>query len=462
MTLNDLAGNPRVTIRRSGEPLPEGTCVVYWMQRSQRALDNPALDVAVEAANLLGKPTVVFFAPVPFYPHANLRHYEFLAQAIPDTSARLAKRNIGFVLRRYPDHSLLRFCDDVKPALVIGDENSLREAEHWRQLAARKLRVPLWTVDSDVVIPGKLVNKRFTAARFIRPAIQAQLNQFLVPSKNPKATHTWASPKNLQSLPPDFDILRDLPLDRSASPVSSFRGGTTEALRLLKQFTSGPLHRYGTQRNHPEIDGTSSLSPYLHFGHISPVTVALAVKESNAPAADKQAYLDQLITWRELATNFVRFHPEYDNFQCAEPWALKTLAEHSADRRPFLYTRSELENAETHDELWNAAQRQMLGRGWMHNYMRMYWAKKILEWSANPHQAYETAVYLNDKYFLDGRDPNGYLGIAWSMVGKMDRPWFPRSIFGLIRYMSHDSVVKKFDARRYVNQFTQLRLNGAD
>ena len=462
MTLKQLAENPRVTIRRSGEPLHEGTCVVYWMQRSQRALDNPALDIAVEAGNLLGKPIVVFFAPVPFYPHANLRHYSFLAQAIPDTAARLAKRNIGFVLRRYPDHSLLRFCDEVKPALVVGDENPLRETEHWRQLATRKLRVPLWTVDSDVVIPGKLLNKRFTAARFIRPAIHAHLDEFLVPSRNPKAKHAWTPPKHLQSLPPDFDLLRNWPLDRSVSPVTSFRGGTTEALRLLKQFTSGPLRHYDTQRNHPEIDGTSSLSPYLHFGHISPITVALAVKESNAPAADKQAYLDQLITWRELAVNFVRFNPEYDNFQCAEPWAQKTLAEHIADRRPFLYTRSELENAQTQDELWNAAQRQMLEKGWMHNYMRMYWAKKILEWSANPHQAYETAVYLNDKYLLDGRDPNGYLGIAWSIVGKMDRPWFPRPIFGLIRYMSHDSAVKKFDARRYINQQAQLLLTGTD
>jgi deoxyribodipyrimidine photo-lyase len=462
LTLNHLAENPRVTIRRPGEPLLEGTCVVYWMQRSQRALDNPALDLAVEAANLLGKPVVVFFAPVPFYPHANLCHYNFLAEAIPDTAERLAKRNIGFVLRRYPDHSLLRFCDEVKPALVIGDENPLRETEHWRQLVTRKLCVPLWTVDSDVAVPGKVLNKRFTAARFIRPSIQAHLNEFLVPGTNPKAKHAWTPPKNLRSLVPDFDILRDWPLDRSVSPVSSFRGGTTEALLLLKQFTSGWLRHYDTQRNHPEVDGTSSLSPYLHFGHISPITVALAVKESGAPAADKNAFLDQLITWRELAINFVRFDPEYDNFQCAEPWALKTLAEHARDRRPFLYSRSELESAETHDELWNAAQRQMLETGWMHNYMRMYWAKKILEWSANPHQAYETAVYLNDKYFLDGRDPNGYLGIAWAIVGKMDRPWFRRPIFGLIRYMSHDSAVKKFNAHRYISQYTQLRLTGTD
>ena len=433
------------------------------MQRSQRALDNPALDIAVEAANLLGKSVVVFFAPVPFYPHANLRHYSFLAQAIRDTAARLAKRNIGFVLRRYPDHSLLRFCDEVNPALVVGDENPLRETEHWRQLATRKLRVPLWIVDSDVVdsrqAPQQAVHRcaihppRNSGASERIPDSLARIRR--------RGTH-GSPPKHLQSLDTDFDILRNWPLDRSVSPVTSFRGATTEALRLLKQFTSGPLRHYDTQRNHPEIDGTSSLSPYLHFGHISPITMALAVKESSSPAADKQAYLDQLITWRELAINFVRFNPEYDNFECAEPWALRTLAEHAHDRHPFLYTQSELESAQTHDELWNAAQRQMLEKGWMHNYMRMYWAKKILEWSANPHQAYATAVYLNDKYFLDGRDPNGYLGIAWSIVGKMDRPWFPRPIFGLIRYMSHDSAVKKFDARRYINQQTQLRLTGTD
>jgi len=320
----------------------------------------------------------------------------------------------------------------------------------------------LWTVDSDVVIPGKLLKKRFTAARFIRPAIQAHLKEHLVSGKNPAARHKWSPPPGLQSLAPDFDILCDWPIGRAAPPVSTFRGGTNEALRRLKDFASGALRRYDTQRNHPEIDGTSSLSPYLHFGHISPITVALAVKDSDAPAEDKKAFLDQLITWRELAVNFVRFEPEYDNFQCAEPWALKTLAEHAHDRRNFLYSRSDLESGQTHDELWNAAQRQMVETGWMHNYMRMYWAKKILEWSPNPQLAYETTVYLNDKYLLDGRDPNGYLGIAWSIVGKMDRPWFPRPIFGLVRYMSHDSAVKKFDARRYINQFTQLRLTGTD
>jgi deoxyribodipyrimidine photo-lyase len=196
------------------------------------------------------------------------------------------------------------------------------------------------------------------------------------------------------------------------------------------------LPTYRTNRNKPEVGGTSRLSPYLHFGHISSLTVALAVENAGVPTADKEAFLGQLITWRELAVNLVRFNSNYDNFECAEPWAHRTLANHAKDNRPVLYTEKQMEQAETHDALWNAAQAQMVTTGWMHNYVRMYWAKKILEWSSTPAQAYQIAVRLNDKYELDGRDPNGYAGIAWSIVGKFDRPWFERPIFGQIRYMS--------------------------
>jgi deoxyribodipyrimidine photo-lyase len=194
------------------------------------------------------------------------------------------------------------------------------------------------------------------------------------------------------------------------------------------------------------------LSPYLHFGHISPITLALAVKKSHAPQADKQAFLDQILTWRELAINFVRFNPDYDNFECAESWAHRTVAKHARDPRPVRYTERQFEHAETHDRLWNAAQMQMVSTGWMHNYLRMYWGKKILEWSSSPAEAYGIAVHLNDKYELDGRDPNGYAGIAWSIVGKFDRPWFERPIFGQIRYMSAASTGKKFDSEKYIDQ----------
>jgi deoxyribodipyrimidine photo-lyase len=444
--------DPSVTVRRAGLPAPGGKCVVYWMQRAQRGMDNPALDVAVEAANALSQPVVVFFAPVPFYPHANLRHYHFLAEGIPDIAEALEKRNIGFVLRRFPDHSLVKFCADVAPSLVVGDENPMREPENWRRKAAKKLKVPLWTVDADVIVPSNLLLKEQYASHIIRRRLQPQLERFMIKPKNIHARFNWKRPRGLQSLDSDFDITQGWPLDRSVSTVSTFRGGTKEGLRLLKKFLKYGLHRYTMTRNKPEVDGTSRLSPYLHFGHISPLTVALAVEGSSASETDKQAFLNQVITWRELAINMVRFNPNYDNFECGEPWAHRSLAKHAKDKRPILYSERQLESAETYDSLWNAAQMQMVRTGWMHNYLRMYWAKKILEWSSSPAQAFRIAVRLNDKYELDGRDPNGYAGIAWSIVGKFDRPWFERPIFGQIRYMSGASTGRKFDSTKYIQQ----------
>ncbi|MGA9352813.1 MAG: deoxyribodipyrimidine photo-lyase [Terriglobales bacterium] len=427
------------------------------MQRSQRGVDNRALDVAVNAANALCKPVVAFFAPVPFYPNANLRAYRFLVEGIPDIAAALEKRNVGFVLRRHPDHSLLRFCEEVKPALVVGDENPMREPERWRQIAAKKLRIPLWTVDSDVIVPSRLIEKEQYAAFHIRKKLEAQLDRFLVKPGNPRAKLTWKKPAKLQTLLPGFDITEGWQLDRSVAPSSDFKGGTKEAMRLLDEFVKKKLKRYAKNRNHPELDGTSRLSPYLHFGHISPLTIALAVQKSAASKSDKKSFLNELLVWRELAVNFVTCNPNYDNFESGENWAHRTLAEHARDPRPYLYSEKQLENAETHDPLWNAAQRQMVNTGWMHNYVRMYWGKKILEWNRTPAEAYRIAVALNDKYELDGRDPNGYAGVAWSIVGKFDRPWFNRPIFGLIRYMSGESTGKKFDSRRYIEQ--QMRMS---
>jgi deoxyribodipyrimidine photo-lyase len=261
----------------------------------------------------------------------------------------------------------------------------------------------------------------------------------------------------IDSLDPGSDLIaRCKWMDRSVAAVSSSTAGSSAALRVLKDFIAQRLAGYPALQGAPERDATSHLSPYLHFGHISPVTVALAIRAARAPAKAKEKFLDEVITWRELAINFVTFNPLYDSIECADQWAHRTLAEHASDPRPVLYSRRQLERAETHDELWNAAQQQMLYVGWMHNYMRMYWAKKILEWSPSPQQAYRTALYLNDKYFLDGRDPNGYAGVAWAIAGKFDRPWFERPIFGRIRYMSGDAAARKFDAAAYIRQMQRL------
>jgi len=457
--LESISADPRVTIRRPGPPDPNSRCVVYWMQRAQRALDNPALDAAVHVANALRQPVVIFFAPVPFYPHANLRHYAFLAQGIPDIAERARQRGIGFVLRRYPQHSLLEFCDEVKASIVIGDENPMREPRHWREFATKRLSVPLWTVDADVIVPSKLLEKEQYAARIIRPRLQQRLQQFQTAPLNPAAKVEWHTPRGLASLPDDgsIDITKGWKdLDRSVQPVDTFRGGTTEALKLLEQFVKHELATYPENHGKPEIDGTSRLSPYLHFGHIGPHTVMRAVLKSRAPQTAKADYINQFLTWRELAINFVHFNPVYDSIESAPDWAHKTLAAHAHDPRPVVYMREQFEFAQTHDELWNAAQLQMLHAGWMHNYMRMYWAKKILEWSPSPAVAWQTALYLNDKYFLDGRDPSGYAGVAWAMGGKFDRPWFERPIFGTIRWMSGDAARKKFDAEKYIRRMYDL------
>ena len=452
-----LQNDSRVWVRRGGTPDPEGSCVVYWMQRAQRALDNPALNVAIEAANELGKPAVVFFAPVPFYPRANLRHYMFLAEGIPEIEAGLARRRVGFVFRPWPQHRLLPFLEEVRPALVVGDENPMREPEQWREKVAKSVRVPFWTVDADVIVPSRLMQKEHYAARTIRPRIHEQLGRFLKPPGNAVARVRWKAPLSLKQAALTADFLERWKIDRGVSPVADIRGGSAPASRLLRTFLSKRLAGYPERRNLPEIAGTSGLSPYLHFGHIGPHTIALAVQESNAPKAARDAFLEQLIVRRELAINFVRFNADYDNLESLENWARRSLAQHARDPRPVVYDDQQLEAGETGDKLWNAAQQQMVLSGWMHNYLRMYWAKKLLEWSPSLAVAYRRAVEWNDKYELDGRDPNGYAGIAWALVGKHDRPWFERPIFGQVRSMSLEGARRKFDVDAYIRQIKALK-----
>lgn len=453
--LNEIAKSPRIYVRRSGPLRPDARCVVYWMQRAMRVQDNPALDTAVHVANLLGLPVVIFFSVIPNYPNANLRHYHFMAQGLRDVAEDAAARGVGFVVRRPPDNSLQDFLEEVQAAMLIGDENPCREPERWRHVLAQKLRIPYCTVDADVVVPSRVFGKAFFLLHHFRPHLKRELPNYLVAPENLKPHRPWAPKRTLASYPLDQDITKGFDkLDRTVQLVDTFTGGTHAALKELNDFVNHRLARYEELRNHPEVKGTSHMSPYLHFGNISPITIALAaeraVKNGKAPAQAKDKFLDELIGWRELSALFVRYNPNYDNWECAEPWARKTLLEHAGDPRPFRYTLKQLEHAQTHDDLWNAGQRQMVDTGWMHNVLRMYWAKKILEWAPDPATAFDWAVILNDKYELDGRDPNGYAGIAWAIVGKHDRPWFDRPIFGVVRTMTGASTAKKFDAQAYI------------
>ncbi len=458
-----LKENARVTVRRDGPPARDGKCVVYWMQRAERGVDNHAVNLAVEVANELGLPLVVYFAGISNFPHANLRHYVFLQQGFKDIEEDLAARNIAFVMRRAPHESHERLLADVGAAMCIGDENPMRAPESWRVELAKRIKIPFWTVDTDVVVPSKLIEKAQYGAYTIRPRLYRMLPEYLVAYENPKALKEWKRPKGFHADSLTEDMTRDWKdLDRSVGPVEAWQGGTHAGLKRLELFVSRMLADYDDKRNHPEVDGTSAMSPYLHYGHVGPQTIALAVQAAAAKdkrlLGAKESYFNELIAWRELAVNFVKYSAVYDSHECAEEWAKKTIAEHAKDERERLYTLAELEEARTYDELWNAAQVQMVEHGWMHNYMRMYWAKKILEWTPDIATAYRTTVYLNDKYFLDGRDPNGYSGVAWAIVGKFDRPWFDRPVFGKIRYMSGASTGRKFDSKGYVRQMGELRL----
>ena len=456
-SLKRLASNDRVTVRRDGAPRPDGKVVVYWMQRAERGVDNPALDLAVEVGNELGLPVVAFFSGLSNFPHGVLRGYVFLNEGLRDVEQDLKKRNVSFILRNSPHEDRLRFFHDVDAAIVIGDENPMRVPESWRQEVQEKFDGPFWTVDADVIVPTKRYDKAPYGAYTVRGRMWRMLPEYLEESTNPHAKHAWHKPAGLIANDPADDMTKGWKdLDRSVPGVAELPGGARAAQARLAKFVKDLLPNYAQTRNHPEMDGTSVLSPYLHFGHISPLRIYLEVEK--AAAEDKalresaDSFLDELVTWRELCIAWVKWDVNYDNPATAEAWARKTIEQHAGDKREHLYTVAQLEKAETYDELWNAAQRQMVRRGWMHNFMRMYWAKKVLEWSPSNAKAQETLIYLNDKYFIEGRDPGGYAGIAWAIFGKFDRPWGERPIFGKIRYMSNASSGKKFNSKLYIAQ----------
>ena len=431
-----------------------GDYVLYWMQQSQRAEHNPALDVAIEEANRLRLPVLVAFGLTDTYPEANLRHYRFLLEGLKEAQNALQRKGIGMVVHRgQPPEVALRL--GRRAALIVCDVGYTRMQRQWRNTVAAGADCRVLAVEGDVVVPVSVASSKAEyAARTLRPRISRHLEAFL---KLPRAVkprqdfvHSDIGGIDLS----DIDrTLSKAHIDRSVPPVSRlFKGGCQEAKRRLRDFVRNRLPRYDAHSNQPQTDDISHMSPYLHFGQISPVYVALQIRKvRNAHAIDCDAYLEELIVRRELAMNFVHYTSDYDAYSCLPEWAQKTLAEHARDKRPKLYTLQALEAARTHDPYWNAAMLEMKHTGFMHNYMRMYWGKKILEWSAAPEEAFRRTLDLNNKYFLDGRDPNSYAGVAW-VFGKHDRAWAERPIFGKIRYMAASGLERKCDIQGYVRK----------
>jgi len=355
---------------------------------------------------------------------------------------------------------------EVKAAAVISDESETRTPRLWRAEVKQALTVPFACVDADVVVPSMYFPKEEWAARTLRPKIQRILPAYLQPIVDLEQIHPLNSPPcDPGETDNPLSYLDSLKIDHSVAPSSEFRGGQQEGQQRVARFIKEHLSTYAVRRNSPEVEGTSMLSAYLHFGHISVQQAAWDIeqyvpKETGSAHIDadggRSAYLEELIVRRELAINFALRNPHYDSLEGCPEWGKKTLQKHANDPRQWTYSRGELEQASTHDVLWNASQREMMQSGRMHGYMRMYWAKKILEWAATPEQAFEDAVYLNDKYEIDGRDANGYTGIAWAIGGKHDRPWGPeRPIFGLVRYMALSGMQRKMDTRAYIYKWSK-------
>ncbi len=430
--------------------------VLYWMSRDQRAADNWALLYAQDQALARRQPLVVVFALAPAFLDATLRQYAFLLDGLRETATALAERNIGFVLREgNPPVEIARLAHHLDAAVVVTDFDPLRLKRDWLRQAAAAVAMPVLEVDAHNIVPCREVSpKQEYAARTIRPKINRLLGDFLTPF--PALTrHPVAPPADCTGTVDWAGARARLKVSTTIGPVTGLPPGTRAATRLLRTFTRDRLADYPEANRNPAVDGQSDLSPYLHFGQLSAQRAALVVRAAEAPAPARDAFLEQLIVRRELSDNFCLHNPHYDRVEGFPDWARKTLDRHRDDKRETLYSPAALENAETHDRLWNAAQREMVTRGKMHNYMRMYWAKKILEWTPSPEAALEVTLRLNDRYELDGRDPNGYVGAAWSIGGVHDRPWGERPVFGTIRFMSYNGCRSKFSIENYIRKVEQ-------
>jgi deoxyribodipyrimidine photo-lyase len=444
--------------RLNERPTASGRYVLYWMQQSQRSRHNAALQHAIARAQALKLPVLAVFGLMDDYPEANARHYAFMLQGLAQVQAELASHGIALVVQRgQPAQVAMQWADQA--AEVVCDVGYLRHQRKWRQQIAGDAPCAAWAVEADVVVPVTVASsKPEVAARTLRPKIHRLLPQFLSMEDDRwprRDSLELARHSTIDLSQPTATLLAGMKLDTSVRPVVRFSGGELEAQSRLDAFVRQRLDGYGEGRSEPSRWQVSTLSPYLHFGQVSVHQIAQRAKQSKAPAADVEVFLEELIVRRELACNYVWFTPHYDRYDALPRWAQQSLEAHAGDTRPRLYSRAQLEAARTQDRYWNACMLEMKHTGYMHNTMRMYWGKKILEWTATPAEAFETALALNNKYFLDGRDPNAYTNVAWCF-GLHDRPWFEREIFGVIRYMNDRGLERKYEMDDYIAVVEEL------
>ncbi|MHC1712093.1 MAG: deoxyribodipyrimidine photo-lyase [Solidesulfovibrio sp.] len=443
-------------IRSLSPHAPTNGPVVYWMHRDQRADDNWALLAAAATADQNRSPLHVVFTLAPAPPETTARHMDFMLTGLAETEAALREKNIPLVLLAGdPVATLPTYLAAIKAGVCVTDFSPMRNARRQKAGVAAAFSGQLLEVDAHNVVPCFVASpkREYTAATF-RPKLHRLLPEFLTPfpemAARPQA--------NLTGYPlVDFEAARAfVAADPTVPPVADVTPGSAAAKEALERFVAERLPVYAANRNDPNAEATSGLSPYFHFGHLAPQRAALAAlsAKSHAPAG-ADAFLEELIVRRELADNFCHYQTHYDSFAALPDWARKTLTEHADDPRPYGYEPAQFEAAATHSALWNAAERQLLREGRIHGYLRMYWAKKILEWSATPTEAIQTALWLNDRHALDGSDPNGVVGVLWSVGGLHDRPWATRPVFGQVRYMNERGCRRKFDVAAYIDRYAK-------
>ena len=463
--------------------------VLYWMVAARRPAWNFALDRAVDWARELGLPILVLEALRAAYPWASDRFHRFVIEGMAANARAFARAGVAYHPYVEPTPGagagLLDTLAD-RAAVVVTDDYPAFFLPRMVRSVAGRAAVAFEAVDSNGLLPMRAAGRPFTTAfqfrRYLHEALPDHLSVF--PHERPIRR---AGTSRLQALPSDIlerwpaadlpQLLRPggtgaLPIDHVVGPIEGTRGGFDAGRRALRRFVAEEYERYAADRNVPDADATSRLSPYLHFGQLSAHEIAAVVfeREGWSPARIREerrgrregwwglsdageSFLDELVTWRELGFNASVVDPEHDRFASVPEWARRTLAAHAGDPRAEVYSLADFEGAETHDPLWNAAQRQLVTEGRIHGYLRMLWGKKILEWSESPEAAFDLMVELNNKYALDGRDPNSYSGVAW-VLGRYDRPWGPeRPVFGKVRYMSSENTARKVGVRRYLERY---------
>lgn len=452
LCMNKPINQKRVKVLQEGDAAADGP-VIYLMAREQRVFDNWALLHAAAEADRLQVPLMVVFVIGPMFCSGSRRHNDWMIASLQVVEQQLKELQLPFLVDSGDWGAVVpRIVRDYNCQKLVFDFNPLEPVATWREAVVARTSVAVEVVDARNIVPVWIASdKAEFAAYTFRPKVTRLLAEFLVPCPVLRAPSQTSAQAVLQ---PNWEVLAayrsvavEAPLPEGVVP------GAAAASIALKRFVSTKLATYATDRNDPIKDATSGLSAYLRWGNIAASTVALAVQKADVDAEHKEAFLEELIVRRELCDNYVFYTKDYATVAAAHPWAQKTLAEHVHDVREYTYTLDEFAAARTHDDLWNAAQLQMVTEGKMHGYMRMYWAKKILEWTNDPQTAIDIALQLNDTYQLDGRDSNGVVGVMWSVAGVHDRAWGERPVFGKIRYMNSNGCKRKFDVATYIHTY---------